>query len=48
MCEYLIKYRNQGVDDKSKDGATALHVACGRYGSDEVAIKVTFSKTPLF
>jgi hypothetical protein len=40
MCEHLIRVRNVGVDDRGKDASTALHVACGRYGSDQVALKV--------
>jgi ankyrin repeat protein len=38
--EYLIKSLGCTVDEPDKSGATALHVACARFGTDRIVLKV--------
>ena len=45
-CDWLLRDRGFHVDDRSRDRATALHVACGRFGGDRVAAKVALLFCP--
>jgi hypothetical protein len=47
-CNFLVNERKFGVDDMSADGGTALHVACGRFGNDEVVAEVYTKQTVYF
>jgi len=40
LSYFLLRERGCGINERATDGTTALHVACGRFGSDRIVAMV--------